>query len=93
MKMLSFLDLARSVLCSLADKTFELIITSFFIPTLVIFGPCSMDYDLIWQTKAFEYFERAASTKQDADSLFNAAHCLNTGTGTDQDLQRCVIAI
>lgn len=30
--------------------------------------------------------------KQDADSLFNAAYCLNTGTGTDQDLERCVIA-
>lgn len=30
--------------------------------------------------------------KQDADSLFNAGHCLATGTGTVQDLERCVFA-
>ncbi|CAM9421785.1 unnamed protein product [Choristocarpus tenellus] len=40
------------------------------------------------QAKAFEYFERAAGMKEDADSLFNAAHCLATGSGVEKDIQR-----
>ncbi|CAM9350301.1 unnamed protein product [Ectocarpus fasciculatus] len=39
-------------------------------------------------TKAFGYFERASNMKQEADSLFNTAHCLAHGIGTDQDLER-----
>ncbi|CAN0545872.1 unnamed protein product, partial [Ectocarpus sp. 12 AP-2014] len=39
-------------------------------------------------TKAFRYFERASNMKQEADSLFNTAHCLAHGLGTDQDLER-----
>lgn len=44
------------------------------------------------QTKAFGFFERAANMKQDGDSLFNAAHCLARGIGTDQDVERFVSA-
>lgn len=43
------------------------------------------------QTKAYGYFEKAANMRQDADSLFNAAHCLAHGLGADQDLTRCVM--
>ncbi|CAM9568879.1 unnamed protein product [Scytosiphon promiscuus] len=39
-------------------------------------------------TKAYSYFEQAANMRQEADSLFNAAHCLAHGLGTDQDLPR-----
>eukprot|EP00903_Cladosiphon_okamuranus_P018769 g17268.t2 len=39
-------------------------------------------------TKAYGYFERAANMQEDGDSLFNAAHCLTRGLGTDQDLER-----
>lgn len=45
------------------------------------------------QTKAYEYFQRAADMKQDGDSLFNAGHCLATGTGTKQDYRRYVSVI
>ncbi|CAM9541042.1 unnamed protein product, partial [Hapterophycus canaliculatus] len=40
-------------------------------------------------TKAYSYFEHAANLRQEADSLFNAAHCLVHGLGADQDLTRC----
>jgi TPR repeat protein len=39
-------------------------------------------------TKAFGYFERAALIGSDGDSLFNAAHCLEHGHGTEKDLAR-----
>lgn len=42
------------------------------------------------QTKAYEYFQRAADMKQDDDSLFNTGHCLAPGTGTKQDYRRYV---
>ncbi|KAJ1434679.1 hypothetical protein B484DRAFT_325959 [Ochromonadaceae sp. CCMP2298] len=41
-------------------------------------------------TKAFQYFLMAASYESDADSLFNAAHCLQNGLGTVRDESRAV---
>lgn len=42
------------------------------------------------QTKALEYFLAAAVNETDADSLFNAAHCLENGLGAAKDLPRAV---
>lgn len=42
------------------------------------------------QTKAFHYFLSAATYETDADSLFNAAHCLEHGIGTEKDMNRAV---
>lgn len=42
------------------------------------------------QTKALEYFLAAAANETDADSLFNAAHCLEHGLGAEKDLSRAV---
>ena len=42
------------------------------------------------KTKGFEYFSRAAKEGKDGDSLFNAAHCLYEGLGTDQDKSKAV---
>ena len=41
-------------------------------------------------SKAFEYFLMAASFETDADSIFNAGHCLEHGLGTEVDLSRAV---
>ena len=41
-------------------------------------------------TKAFEYFLAAASYETDADSMFNAAHCLENGLGVEKDIARAV---
>lgn len=42
------------------------------------------------QTKAFEYFLRAASFEKDGDSVFNAAYCYDQGIGTEKNLERAV---
>lgn len=44
------------------------------------------------QTKAYEYFRRAAEGGQDGDSLFNAGYCLAAGIGTKMDLARWSLA-
>ena len=41
-------------------------------------------------SKAFQYFLMAASFETDADSIFNAGHCLEHGLGTEVDLSRAV---
>ena len=41
-------------------------------------------------TKAFHYFLAAALFETDADSLSNAAHCLEHGLGTERDVARAV---
>jgi hypothetical protein len=42
------------------------------------------------QTKAFEYFLAASANETDSDSLFNAAHCLEHGIGTQKDVEHAV---
>ena len=37
------------------------------------------------QTKAFQYFLRAAQSGTDADSLFNAGYCLEQGIGVEKN--------
>jgi SEL1 protein len=41
-------------------------------------------------TKAFEYFDQAAATFSDGDSLHNAAVCLEHGIGTPVNLKRAI---
>ena len=43
------------------------------------------------QTKAFHYFNTAALTRTDADSLFNAGYCLEGGYGVDKNLQTAAL--
>jgi len=41
-------------------------------------------------SKAFQYFLMAAAFETDADSIFNAGHCLEHGLGTEKDLTKAV---
>lgn len=79
-------------LCTCIDYVSSCVPGTWLMNRLTIHGRRSAVASLPQQTRAYGYFERAAKFQQDGDSLFNAAHCLAHGIGTDQDLERCVSA-